>query len=537
MSAARESPTGTRPRRARERAPQLPPPARHPSLLEINTRVWLYELGFGLGLGRAATLAEVPDAALAPIVAEGFDWLWLLGVWETGEAGRAVSLQEREWLEEYRGLLPDYTSDDVCGSPFAIREYTVNAEFGGPEALAQFRRRLAERGIRLMLDFVPNHTGLDHSWVTGHPEYYIPGTEEDIAREPMNYHRVEVPGGSRVLAHGRDPYFPGWPDTLQLNYRHLGLREAMMGVLDTIASKCDGVRCDMAMLPLPDVIQRTWGERSMPSDGTPPNDASFWTEAIPRVRRLRPDFVFMAEAYWDLEWTLQQQGFDYTYDKRLYDRLHSRDASAVRGHLHADAEYQRHSARFLENHDEPRAADAFPPPVDPAAAVIALLSPGLHFVHDGQEDGRRIRTSNHLRRRAPEPPDAELRAFYDRLFACIRRPEVRNGQWQLLEPRPAWDGNPTWDRLVAFAWHDDQHRLVAAVNYGETWAQGYVPMPFPDLDGRAWLLRDLVNAGVSYTRDGADLVRQGLYLDLPAWRAHVFELLAAEGADTQAGRR
>jgi len=530
MGAARKPPIGPTPRPAPSRPTRLPPSARHPSLLEINTRVWLYELGLELGLGRPATLAEVPDAALEPIVAEGFDWVWLLGVWQTGETGRSVSLHETAWLQEYHELLPDYTPDDVCGSPFAIQDYTVNADFGGPAALAQLRRRLAERGIRLMLDFVPNHTALDHPWASSHPEYYVSGSDEDIAREPMNYHRIESPAGSRVLAHGRDPYFPGWPDTLQLNYRHRGLREAMMGVLEQIATQSDGVRCDMAMLPLPGVIMRTWGERSTPADGTPPNDESFWVEAIQRVRRERPDFVFMAEAYWDLEWTLQEQGFDYTYDKRLYDRLHSYDAPAVRGHLHADAEYQRHSARFLENHDEPRAAEAFPPPVDPAAAVIALLAPGLHFVHDGQEAGRRIRTSNHLRRRAPETPDPELHAFYDRLFACMRRPEVRNGEWQLLEPRPAWDGNPTWERLVAFAWNDERHRLVTAVNYGETQAQAYIPMPFPNLDGRSWLLRDLVNPGLTYERDGADLAHRGLYLDVPPWRCHVFEFVAAETA-------
>src|SRR5689334_24749777 len=97
---------------------------------------------------------------------------------------------------------------------------------------------------------------------------------------------------------------------------------------------------------------------------------------IRRVRERVPDFCFMAEAYWDLEWILQQQGFDYTYDKRLYDRLAAQQAAAVRGHLHADPEYQRRSARLLENHDEPRAAGTFPPPVHRAAAVMALLVPG-----------------------------------------------------------------------------------------------------------------------------------------------------------------
>ena len=481
--------------------------------------------------GRAVALDDMPDGELDRMAGDGFDWVWLLGVWQTGDAGRAVSLARPEWQAEYRELLVDYTPDDVVGSPFAVREYVAHRDLGGAEALERFRRRLAKRGLRLMLDFVPNHTALDHPWARAHPEFYVAGSDEDQARAPHNYVRVDTPHGPRVLAHGRDPYFPGWPDTLQVNYRHRGLREAMVQELERIAGQCDGVRCDMAMLVLPDVIQRTWGERARPADGSEAVDAPFWPDAIERVRRPRPDFVFMAEAYWDLEWTLQQQGFDYTYDKRLYDRLHAQDARAVVGHLPADPDYQRRSARFLENHDEPRAAAAFPPPVHAAAAVIALLAPGLRFVHEGQPTGRRLRTSNHLRRRAPEPVDRELEAFYDRLLAVLRRRDVREGDWALAEVAPAWEGNPSSPQFVAFSWARDGERLLAAVNYGPGAGQCYVRPAFgAQLDGTTVVLRDLVEPGVRYERDGAELARRGLYLDVPAWRAHVFDVACRRGA-------
>jgi len=487
---------------------------RYPALYQMNTRVSLSDLG--VRLGRPATLDDVPDATLDRLAASGFDWVWLLGIWQTGDAGRRVSLTQPEWLREYRELLPEFTPDDVCGSPFAVREYVVHRDFGGPEALARLRRRLAARDVRLMLDFVPNHTALDHPWSREHGEYYVAGSEQDLAREPGNYCRV----ADRVLAHGRDPYFPGWPDTLQLNYRHPGLRAAMMQVLSDIAGQCDGVRCDMAMLVLPDVIARTWGDRASVESAV---ERSFWPEAIERIHRQSPDFVFMAEAYWDLEWTLQQQGFDYTYDKRLYDRLRSHDPAAVRGHLRADPEFQRRSVRFLENHDEPRAAAVFPPPIEQAAAVIAFLVPGLRFVHDGQRSGRRIRTSNHLRRRAPEPVDREIETFYERLLACLRRPEVRDGEWSLLDPLPAWDGNATAERFVACAWSGTTGRLVVAVNYGDARAQCYIRLAFQDLQG-ACVLRDLVNPGIEYERDGGEIATRGLYLDLGPWGHHVFEL-------------
>jgi hypothetical protein len=330
-----------------------------------------------------------------------------------------------------------------------------------------------------------------------------------------------------VLAHGRDPYFPGWPDTLQLNYRHPGLRAAMLEALQRIAEQCDGVRCDMAMLVLPDIVQRTWGERARPADGSAPLDASFWSEAIAAVRARHPEFVFVAEAYWDLEWRLQQDGFDYTYDKRLYDRLRAQDAEGVRGHLGADAEYQQRSMRFLENHDEPRAASAFPAAVHPAAAVLGLLLPGLRLVHEGQTTGRQLRTSNHLRRRAPEPVDRELEAFYRRLLVCMQRPEVRDGQWELLPASAAWEGNATCRQFVAYRWQSLEGLLVVAVNYGPHRGQCYLALPGLPA-GESLRLGDLLRPQVTYQRPREELARRGLYLDVPAWRAHVFQVTVEE---------
>ena len=495
---------------------------RYPALYQINTRAWLSDLG--RTLGRPATLEDVPDASIDHIATDGFDWVWLLGIWQTGEVGRRISLSQPEWQPEYRNLLPDFTAADVCGSPFAVQEYVVNRDFGGPRALERFRKRLADRGVRLMLDFVPNHTAIDHPWVHAHPEFYVRGGDDDLAREPENYRLMVTERGPVVLAHGRDPYFPGWPDTLQVNYRHAGLRQAMLGVLESIAGQCDGVRCDMAMLVLPDVIARTWGNRALPSDSSQPVDSPFWPAAIDHVRQRRPGFLFMAEAYWDLEWTLQQQGFDYTYDKRFYDRLHAQNAGAVRGHLTADPDYQRRSARFLENHDEPRAATAFPPDVHEAAGVVAFFVPGLRFIHEGQRSGRKFRASNHLRRRATEPIDQILSSYYSRLLACLRRPEVRDGDWTLLEARPAWDGNLTWERFIAFAWDGDGRRLLAAVNYGPTQGQCYVRLPYADLPGRLLQLRDLMSPTTVYDRPGDELAGRGLYLDMPAWGYHLFEI-------------
>jgi hypothetical protein len=485
---------------------------RYPSLYQINTRVWLTELS--RTLRHVATLDDIPDAELDRIAAMGFDWVWLLSVWRTGAAGQRVSRQSAEWRREFEDTLPDLREEDIAGSGFAITGYTVHPALSGDVALARIRERMRKRGLRLMLDFVPNHTALDHPWVEDHPEYYVAGTELDLARSPQNYTWVKRARGDLLLAHGRDPYFPGWPDTLQLDYSNPATQEAMIGELTRIAGQCDGVRCDMAMLVLPDVFERTWGRRAPP----------FWPEATRRVRERVANFRFMAEVYWDLEWTMLQQGFDYAYDKRLYDRLREGHARPVREHLHAGLDYQSRLARFLENHDEPRAAATFAPGMHEAAAVITFLSPGLRFFHQGQFEGRMKRISPHLIRAPAEPTNEVLKRFYERLLSVLRQPVVRDGEWKLLECAPAWDGNWTWDCFVAWSWGGEHgERRLVAVNYSENQSQCYVRLPFPEFSGHGVRFKDIMRP-VSYDRDGAEVISRGLYLDLPPWAYHVFHM-------------
>ena len=494
---------------------------RYPSLFQINTRVWLTELS--RTLGRTATLDDIPDDELDRLAHLGFDWIWMLSVWQTGPAGQSVSRSNPEWLHEFEQTLPDLRTEDIAGSGFAVTGYTVHQSLGGDPALARLRGRLRKRGLRLMLDFVPNHTGLDHPWVENHPEYYVAGTEAELEHAPQNYARVKRERGDLILAYGRDPYFAGWPDTLQLDYSNPATQEATIRELLRISGQCDGLRCDMAMLVLPDVFERTWGRRP----------DRFWPRATQQVREQVPNFCFMAEVYWDLEWTLQQHGFDYAYDKRLYDRLREGHARPVREHFHAGLDYQDKLARFLENHDEPRAAATFTPEVQEAAAVITFLSPGLRFFHQGQFEGRRKRISPHLVRAPIEPRDEELQQFYDRLLSVLRLPVLREGHWQLLECSPAWDGNWTWDGFLAFVWQGPgRERLLVAVNYAGNQGQCYVRLPFADMVEHPVRFEDLMSPA-SYERAGNDVVSVGLYLDLPPWGCHVFEMKVAKGAADQ----
>jgi glycosidase len=488
---------------------------RYPSLFQINTRVWLNQLS-RMG-GKRVTLADIDDEVFDGFAEQGFDWVWLLSVWQTGAAGRAVSRSNLQWRAEFKALLPDLAEDDICGSGFAITAYAVSHTLGGDAALARFRERLARRGIKLMLDFVPNHTAPDHHWVKDHPDYYVEGNEEVLAASPLNYLRIDTERGPKILAYGRDPNYPGWPDTLQLNYTNPELQKAKINELIAIASKCDGVRCDTAMLVLPEIFQRTWGVTPEP----------FWPRAIPAVHEKYPDFTFMAEVYWDLEWALQQQGFAYCYDKRLYDRLREAYSASVRAYLLVGLDYQDKLARFLENHDEPRAASEFLWPQHAAAAIVTFLSPGLRFFHQGQFDGARLRIPTHLCRGPVEPRNLEIAAFYaDLLRALKQTPTFRDGAWSQIEPQPARAGNWTSDNFIAYAWVGaNGSRHVVVVNYAGNQGQCRLLLPFPEFRGKPVRLTDVMGTEV-YNLDGSEAVDHSLYIDHAPWQYNVFELRA-----------
>ncbi len=276
---------------------------------------------------KPVTLATVPDQEWDALAAHGFDAVWLMGVWERSPAGIAISMKNEGLLADFRRALPDFSPEDNVGSPYCVRRYVVDQHLGGPEGLAAARKKLADRGMRLILDFVPNHVAPDHPWVTEHPDYFIQGSVDDLAQKPGEFFQA----GGKVLALGRDPFFAPWADVVQFNGFHPGLRKAIIETVGSIAGQCDGMRCDMAMLLMTPIFERTWGHRAGPRP-----EKEYWSEVIQGVRKRYPDVLFMAEAYWDKEWELQQQGFDYCYDKRLYDRLEHDPAESVRLHLCAD---------------------------------------------------------------------------------------------------------------------------------------------------------------------------------------------------------
>ena len=478
-----------------------------PVVHEVNTAVWLGEVS--ARAGRPLTLAEVPGREWDTLVPAGINLVWLMGVWSRSAAGREIALANPDLRASWSAALPGWTEADVSGSPYCIREYAPDGAFGGWAGLDAAREELRRRGALLMVDWVPNHVGPDCPWLESDPDAFVRGTADDLKADPLGH--LEV--GGTVFARGKDPYFAAWPDVVQVDAFSPALRRLAADALTEIAAHADAVRCDMAMLMLDDVATSTWQDRVSPAPET-----TYWTEVMGAVREAHPAFRFVAEAYWDREWDLQRLGFDHCYDKRLYDRLAEGRPAEAAAHLDADLDYQRRLVRFLENHDEPRAASVFPPAARQRASAVAVATlPGMTLWHEGQADGRRVFVPVFLGRRPDEPLDGALADWHLGLWETAA--EIRRGTWS-RHAVTGWPDNPPESGLLAWSWADGDALTVVVVNLGEEPADGLVQVGWTPAAGRRWLLTDRLD-GTTYERDGADLAHGALYVAREGWGAHI----------------
>lgn len=495
----------------------------HPHLYEINTWAWLHELS--LKMDRTIRLVDIPDREWDDLQAKGFDGVWLMGIWERSPRSRQIARAHPGLQEEYARVLPDWQPEDVVGSPYSIRAYRPDPELASWEQLEGVLAKLHDRGMKLILDFVPNHTALDHEWVSHHPEYYVQGTSKEAMNFPSEFFPVEAPEGIRYLAHGKDPHSAPWTDTAQLNVFNSNTRQALLQEIQTIAHYCDGLRCDMAMLVLNEVFGQTW-KNQLSVGGSPHKE--FWSEAI----ALLPDFVWIAEVYWEREWELQQLGFHFTYDRRLYQRLRFSSPHEVALHLQAKWDYQCRSVRFVENHDEERAMAVFGEKKHEAVSLVMATIPGMRLYHHGQLEGRRLRIPLQLARAPVEISDRTVRQWYERLLAITNEDVFHHGRWRLLPVHSS--GDLPGNFPIAYEWRLGTTRTVVVVNLSAIYSGGMVCLvdeasnyEQPDCTGPITVKERLTNKESQWKP--AELTQQGLPVEVPPFEGRIFFIVQDAG--------
>jgi hypothetical protein len=489
---------------------------KNPRLYEINASIFLRRVSRKHGSRLA--LAAIPDAEWQSLARQGFDLVWLMGVWQRSTVAREQAQCNIIMRRRYNDALPECSDVDIDGSSYAINGYQLDAQLGQPADLALIKTNIHNQGLGLMLDFIPNHLARDNPWLASHPEWFVQGSKAALHQHPDWFFS---PDGKTFFAHGRDPYFPPWGDTAQINFFSRELRQAMTAELLKIARLADGVRCDMAMLALNDVFQQVWGDTIK---GYPRPQTEFWTELIEAVKKQYPDFIFLAEAYWGLEPRLLNLGFDFVYDKTFYDRLRYSSAADIRNYLATADIPLEQGMHFIENHDEPRAPVIFGRERSLAMAVAMATIPGLCLFHDGQFEGKRIHMPVQLVREPEEAIDLEVRQFYHKLLEITAAPAFHDREWKLLETAPAWPGNGTDRDLLTWCWYSGNRLKIVAINYVPHQSQGRLKLPVQLKTGQRVDYHDELT-GAEYGGNPDEINRLGLYVDLGPWRCHILNML------------
>lgn len=477
---------------------------------------------------KVRNILDLPKEFFEELKSFGIDFLWLLGIYEPSQISKEISISMKDLHKKYHASLLDWTEDDVIGSPYAITSYKIASDFGGNEVFNNFREKIRrDYNLKIILDFVPNHFAIDSPVVQKHPEFFIQATQQQRDTNPDNFITINIKGHDYIFAHGKDPYSPPWKDTLQLDYRSKSVQEFMIKELLKLSKYCDGVRCDMAMLLLSDIFFENWKDFPCPKDHVA-TAKEFWFDAISKVKKANPDFIFIAEVYWHREEDLLALGFDYVYDKVIYELLIENRVNIINEYIKNVFPNLRNRFLFLENHDEQRSAHVFQLDKLKAVATLIYTLPSMKLIHDGQLEGRGYHHAIQLRRLQNENVNSELKTFYKKLFTTIKNSVIPKSYFKLLKPFPAWEGNLAYYNFIIFLYESEQlKKNLVVINLSPYQSQCRVKVESYDLPGKIYLIKDRLS-DEEYTRDGNEMFNNGLYLDLKPYQSQIFDFIRVE---------
>jgi glycosidase len=482
-------------------------------IYQINTRVWIKRFSPN------STISSLPISYFKALADKGINVIWLMGIWKTCPGVIKDCCLTSDLISSYQKALTDWKKEDVIGSPFSIDSYSPDEALGSWDDFVKFKSRLNKIGLKLFLDFIPNHFSRDTVYLKDNPGIFLKADEDIMSRDSYTFFRSDI--DNQIYAHGRDPLFPAWQDTIQVNLFNQKALDFQIENLLKIAEICDGVRCDMAMLILNNVFNNTWSGVLSKFDFHKPQD-EFWKIAIQKVKSKFPDFIFMAEVYWDLEWQLQQLGFDCTYDKVLMDRLLNNNLAGIKAHLNADKDYQMKSVRFIENHDEARAVTSFGKERSLAAAVIISTIQGIKLYFDGQFEGKRVKLPVQLGREPVEKTSTRIQNFYYKLLGIIKNPLFCDGEWSALNLSSVGSDNFSYNNMLAWQWKLNDKIILVIINYSDSTSQCRLKFAVDESKDKV-VLSDLLN-DQKYIRKVKEILEHGLFIELKAYNSHIFTL-------------
>jgi hypothetical protein len=485
-------------------------------LFLINTRAWLAQLRVA---NPEASLLSAGEEFWLSIKNKGFDGVWLLGIWDNAPTKLQGQHVATKYIDQYRKILPDITEGDIVDSCFAINDYTVSLDVGSREEVLELKEMLNQYGLKLILDFVPNHFHYYSDLITENRDVFIHGNQTDLNALGIDCYEL----GQDWIAHGRDPYTGSWSDTAQINWLSSKAHEFMTSKLESVAEICDGVRCDMAMAILPEAFEHNWGHALNKLSTGQSDQSSWWETVIPHIRNIKGDFTFIGECYWELQASLLDSGFDFVYDKDFYDCIITHDVPQIKTAL-LNKPHLPHSVIFLDNHDEQRSAARLTPSQIQPAAILQAALPGLKLYYQGQEEGSKVTLPMQISRGPYEQLNQEVYDWYQNVFEITKDPVFVLGDFELVDPIDLDDQNQTSANLVAFKRTYKQKTYIVVVNYSLKRSKGFIPF-VPEINDRLTKIvfeDKLTGQSYEYTRNL--LMTHHLYVELAPWQSHVFEV-------------
>ena len=476
---------------------------KHPILYEINTRPWLYELSKKYNKS-ITKIKDIPLNEFDYLSENGIDIIWMMGVWKLGEYGLKFDRKL-----DFSFVLPDFTENDIIGSPYSITEYICNPEIGTNEDLIWLRKELNSRNIKLMLDFVPNHSAIDAP-TSSNPKLYI--------RAPKNKSNLERYTDSGFAFARYNNNIKPWKDVIQFNYWEKETRKIMKDNLMTVLSFADGVRCDVAGLLLNDVIEKNWKEE-LDYWGYKRPETEFWELALNEAKNKYKDVIFLAEVYDEKQIDLLTKlGFTYTYNKDLLEKLKG-DSNEVNAYIKSvKEEYWMHSANFVENHDENRAVyNMGSIEKAQAAGTIAITIGGMIFINHGQWNGYKNKLDVHLRRGYDEMENDEIKKYYKKLMRIVQDPAFTGEKMTIIENI---EGDKKYD-FVSYIREKEESYYLIVVNYSNSF--GCSKIPIFNLKGKGECSLREVIYDREYIRNADNIRNEGLIICLSPWESQIFK--------------